>query len=83
MRGYIKKLPKFDLIIDCCAEASVEISRKDLDRVFNTNLIGTFNILKKTKPFVLKSNLLNIDIVTKNDFQHAKNLFKKKHLCIR
>ena len=46
---HIKKLPKFDLIIDCCAEASVEISRKDLDRVFNTNLIGTFNILKKTK----------------------------------
>ena len=37
----------------------------------------SFNILKKTKPFVLKSNLLNIDIDTKNDFQHAKNLFKK------
>ncbi len=47
--NYIKKLPKFDLIIDCCAEASVEISRKDLDRVFNTNLIGTLNILKKVK----------------------------------
>jgi CDP-paratose 2-epimerase len=47
--NYTKKLPKFDLIIDCCAEASVEISRKDLDRVFNTNLIGTLNILKKVK----------------------------------
>lgn len=45
----IESLPKFDLIIDCCAEAAVEISRKDIDRVINTNLIGTFNILKKIK----------------------------------
>lgn len=43
----IKKLPKFDLIIDCCAEASVEVSKKEIDRVINTNLIGTINILKK------------------------------------
>ena len=26
----IKKLPKYDLIIDCCAEAAVEISKKIL-----------------------------------------------------
>tara|TARA_B100000989_G_scaffold296322_1_gene279324 strand:- start:1678 stop:2700 length:1023 start_codon:yes stop_codon:yes gene_type:complete len=45
----LKKLPKFDLIIDCCAEASVEVSKNEIDRVFNTNLIGTFNILKKAK----------------------------------
>ena len=45
----IKKLKKFDLIIDCCAEAAVEISKKDIDKVINTNLIGTFNILKKIK----------------------------------
>ena len=43
----INKLPKYDLIIDCCAEAAVEVSKKDIDKVFNTNLIGTFNILKK------------------------------------
>ena len=36
----INSLPKFDLIIDCCAEAAVEVSRKDMDRVLNTNLIG-------------------------------------------
>ena len=42
-----KKLPKFDLVIDCCAEAAVEVSKKDIDRVINTNLIGTINILKK------------------------------------
>ena len=41
------KLEKFDFIIDCCAEPSVEISRKEIDKVFNTNLVGTFNVLKK------------------------------------
>jgi CDP-paratose 2-epimerase len=43
----IKLIPKFDLIIDCCAEPAIEASKKDPDRVFKTNLIGTFNILKK------------------------------------
>ncbi len=43
----IKLLPKFNLIIDCCAEPAIEASRLDSDRVFNTNLVGTFNILKK------------------------------------
>lgn len=46
----INKLPKFDIIIDCCAEASVEASKKspkEAERVFNTNLVGTFNILLK------------------------------------
>ena len=45
----IAKLPKYDLVIDCCAEAAVEVSRKDIDKVFNTNLVGTINILKKIK----------------------------------
>ena len=35
----IKVLPKFDLIIDCCAEPAIEASRKDPDRVFKTNLV--------------------------------------------
>ena len=43
----IKKLPKYDLVIDCCAEAAVEVSKKEIDRVFNTNLVGTFNLIKK------------------------------------
>ena len=43
----LKKLPKFDLIIDCCAEASVEFSRRNVDKVLATNLLGTYNILKK------------------------------------
>ena len=44
-----KILPKYDFIIDCCAEAAVEVSKKDVDKVINTNLIGTLNILKKVK----------------------------------
>ena len=46
----IMSLPAFNLIIDCCAEPSVEISRKsikDAKRVFDTNLVGTFNIIQK------------------------------------
>jgi len=43
------KLPKFDIIIDCCAEAAVEVSKNKFDKVINTNLIGTINILKKAK----------------------------------
>ena len=43
----VENLPKYDLIVDCCAEAAVETSKKEVDRVFNTNLVGTFNILKK------------------------------------
>ena len=43
----ISKLRKFDLVIDCCAEPAIEVSKKDMTRVLNTNLYGTFNILKK------------------------------------
>ncbi len=41
------KLPKFDFIIDCCAEVAVEKSKSDLDKVINTNLIGTCNLINK------------------------------------
>ncbi|MDC3175339.1 NAD-dependent epimerase/dehydratase family protein [Candidatus Pelagibacter sp.] len=46
----ISKLKKFDIIIDCCAEPSVAASlksAKDSRKVFETNLVGTFNILQK------------------------------------
>ncbi len=45
----IKLLPKFDIIIDCCAEAAVELSKKDVRKVIDTNLLGTINILEKVK----------------------------------
>ena len=52
----IEKLKKYDLVIDCCAEAAVEASKKDAERVFHTNLVGTFNILEKIKKD--KSNII-------------------------
>ena len=55
------QLPKFDLIIDCCAEAAVEISKKEVDKVINTNLIGTLNILKKAKKEI--PNLIIMDVM--------------------
>ena len=45
----INNLKKFDLIIDCCAEPAINMSTEDPDRVISTNLIGTFNLLKKCK----------------------------------
>lgn len=85
----IKKLGKFDLIIDCCAEAAVEISRKNLDKVFNTNLIGTFNILKKAKKddskiIFLSSSRVNsikeINKITNNNFNLNKQIKSKKKI---
>ena len=67
----ISKLPKFDLIIDCCAEPAIEISDKDPDRIINTNLIGTFNILKKCQRdkskiiFLSTSRVYSIDALRK------------------
>ena len=43
----LQNLPKFDLIIDCCAEAAVGDSVKKPEKVFQTNLVGTFNTLSK------------------------------------
>ena len=52
----LKTLPKFNLIIDCCAEPAIEVSKREPDRVFKTNLFGTFNILKKC--IIDKSNII-------------------------
>ncbi len=81
----INSLPKFDIIIDCCAEAAVEVSRKDIDRVINTNLIGTINILKKVKKdnskiiFLSSSRVNSIRTINKMFLHHDfKNQIKIK-----
>ena len=83
----ISLLPKFDLIIDCCAEAAVEVSRKDIDRVINTNLVGTINILKKVKKdsskiiFLSTSRVNSIETISKIFRKHNfKNKLKIKKL---
>ena len=81
----ILKIPKFDLIIDCCAEAAVEVSKSDLDRVIDTNLIGTINILKKAKNDKSKIIFLSSSRVYPiNSFNElSKKKFIKKDLLIK
>ena len=83
----LSELPKFDLIIDCCAEPSVEASAKEEDRVFNTNLLGTFNLLKKCKKdeakiiFLSSSRVYSIIHLKKLVSNiNLKNLLKTKYI---
>jgi len=77
----IEKLKKYDLIIDCCAEAAVEASKKDAERVFYTNLVGTFNILEKIKKdksniiFLSTSRVYSIEKIS----SRAKKINSKKY----
>ena len=78
---FFKKLPKYNLIIDCCAEAAIEVSKNKMDKVINTNLIGTINILKKAKKdnskiiYLSSSRIYPIKLLTKN--YKLKNFNKK------
>lgn len=73
-----KSLPKFNLIIDCCAEPAIEASRKDPDRVFRTNLIGTFNILKKC--IKDKSNIIFLSSSRVYSIEKLRGLIKDFNL---
>lgn len=68
------KLGKFDIVIDCCAEPSVEASRKDLDRVISTNFLGTLNLLKKC--IKDKSNIIFLSTSRVYSIQSLKNFLK-------
>jgi|TARA_B110000037_G_scaffold89436_1_gene105872 CDP-paratose 2-epimerase len=74
----ISLLPKFDLIIDCCAEAAVEVSKKDINRVIETNLIGTINILNKIRKD--QSKLIFLSSSRVNSIYAINNIVKKKIL---
>ena len=74
----IKLLPKFNLIIDCCAEPAIEASKYDTDRVFNTNLLGTFNILKKCLKD--KSNIIFLSSSRVYSIQKLRDLIKKTNI---
>jgi CDP-paratose 2-epimerase len=73
----ISKLPKFDLIIDCCAEPAIEASNRSPDRVINTNLIGTFNILKKCKKD--KSKIIFLSTSRVYSIASLRKLIKQKN----
>ena len=82
----ILKLPKYDLIIDCCAEAAIEVSKKEIDRVINTNLLGTINLLKKAKidnsKIIFLSSSRVYGISKLNNLIKSKNIKKKINLKI-
>ena len=69
----LSRFPKFDLIIHCAAEPAIEVSRKKIDEVFNSNLIGTFNVLKKCA----KDNS-SIIYLSSSRVYAMENLFKLK-----
>lgn len=71
----IQSLPKVNLIIDCCAEPSVEISKNEIDRVIYTNFIGTFNILKKC--ITDKADIIFLSSSRVYSINAIKNLTKK------
>ena len=74
----LKNLPKYDLIVDCCAEAAVEESKREIDKVFYTNLVGTFNILKKcTKD---KAKLIFLSSSRVYSINNLRRLKKNKFL---
>jgi CDP-paratose 2-epimerase len=80
IRNYkkINSLKKFDLVIDCCAEPAIEASFKEPDRVFETNLVGTFNILKKC--INDKTNIIFLSTSRVYSIQNLKKLVNKHNL---
>ena len=71
-------LPRFELIIDCCAEPAIEASDKNPDKVFNTNLVGTYNILKKCEKD--KSNIIFLSSSRVYSIQKLRSLVRKKKI---
>ena len=52
---HLKKVPKFDLLIDCAADPSVATGYENgLRYLIDTNLIGTLNCLNLVKKIELK-----------------------------
>ena len=74
----ISKLKKFDLVIDCCAEPAIETSSKDPDRIINTNLIGTYNLLKKC--VVDNSNIIFLSTSRVYSIKSLRSLIKIKNI---
>lgn len=72
------KLSKFDIIIDCCAEPSVEASKNDLDKVLNTNFIGTYSLLKKC--IADKSSLIFLSTSRVYNIEKIKSSFRTDNL---
>ena len=74
----IKLLPKFNLVIDCCAEPAIEASKKNPTRVFNTNLVGTLNVLNKC--IKDKANIIFLSSSRVYSIEKLKKLIKNLNI---
>ena len=74
----LKKIGKFNFIIDCCAEPAIEESIKNPDNVFNTNLLGTFNILKKC--ITDRANIIFLSTSRVYSIKLLNKIIKKKDI---
>ena len=74
----INNLPKFDLVIDCCAEAAIEVSKKEFNKVIHTNLTGTINILQKIKKD--NSKIIYLSSSRVYPIEHLSKGYKLKNL---
>lgn len=80
----ILKLRKFDLIIDCCAEPSVLASTKsakESERVFKSNLIGTFYTCQKC--LLDKSNIIFVSTSRVYSIKSINEKFLKRNKQIK
>lgn len=70
-----------DIIIDCCADPSVESSRQDILKNINNNLITTYNVLEKAKKDNSKLIFLSTSRIypIKDSYEKFKMFYKKKN----
>ncbi len=72
----LKKIKKkVDLIIDCCAEPSVELSKTKPGLIFNSNLKSTLNLLEIAK--INKSKIIYLSTSRVYSIKEINNYFKK------
>jgi CDP-paratose 2-epimerase len=81
LKSSLKNLPKANIIIDCCAEPSVEASKKNFEKVFNSNLLSTKNLLIKC--IKDKAKFIFISSSRVYSINHLRNLKKIKQLKFR
>ena len=43
----VYKLPKFDIILDCCALVEANVKKENIKNVLSVNFFGTNNLLMK------------------------------------
>ena len=79
-RKFLKLNFKSDIIIDCCADPSVESSRNDIYKNISNNLITTYSVLEKARKDHSKIIFLSTSRVypIKISYQKFNTFYKKR-----